>query len=107
MRDLKKYTAMQIIKAIKENPSESRKEWILELLNKAGNENSQNKNFQFWQHGNHPIEITDRQHYFNVLGYIHQNPVRAGWVSLPEHYVWSSACDYAGKKGLVDIEMDF
>ena len=29
IRDLKKYTAMQIIKAISENPQESRKEWLL------------------------------------------------------------------------------
>ena len=29
LRDLKSYTAKQIIKAIEENPRESRKEWML------------------------------------------------------------------------------
>jgi putative transposase len=39
------------------------------------------------------------------LNYIHQNPVWAGWVSEAEHYLFSSAIDYAGKKGLVKIEL--
>ena len=33
LRDLKKYTAMHLIKAISENPEESRKEWILKISN--------------------------------------------------------------------------
>jgi hypothetical protein len=38
------------------------------------------------------------------LDYIHLNPVSAMLVEEPEHYVFSSAKDYAGKKGLVKIE---
>ncbi|WP_236252705.1 transposase [Echinicola sp. 20G] len=34
IRDLKKYTAKSIIKAIEENPHESRKNWLLWLLKK-------------------------------------------------------------------------
>jgi len=30
MRDFKKFTSKKIITAIKENPQESRKEWLLE-----------------------------------------------------------------------------
>ena len=33
------------------------------------------------------------------------NPVRAGWVDNPEEYVFSSARDYEGNKGLVRIEI--
>lgn len=38
------------------------------------------------------------------LEYVHQNPVVAGIVFEPYHYVYSSATDYTGGKGLVDIE---
>jgi len=31
------------------------------------------------------------------------NPVEAGFVDEPEHYLYSSARDYSGKKGLIDI----
>ncbi|MGD1839942.1 MAG: hypothetical protein ACFB0B_03465 [Thermonemataceae bacterium] len=37
------------------------------------------------------------------LNYIHQNPVKEGIVALPEHYLYSSASDYAGEKGLVKV----
>jgi len=39
------------------------------------------------------------------LDYLHYNPVVAGWVDEPEHYLYSSARDYAGDKGLIDIEL--
>jgi len=37
------------------------------------------------------------------MDYIHNNPVKAGWVDEPPHYLYSSARDYAGGKGLIDI----
>lgn len=39
------------------------------------------------------------------LNYIHMNPVRAGIVDESEHYKYSSARDYTGKKGLVEIKI--
>ena len=37
------------------------------------------------------------------LEYIHDNPVKAGIVGKAEEYIYSSAKDYAGEKGLLDI----
>ena len=37
------------------------------------------------------------------INYIHNNPVKAEIVSKPEDYTYSSAVDYSGKKGLLDI----
>jgi hypothetical protein len=37
------------------------------------------------------------------IHYIHENPVRAGWVESAEHYLYSSARNYAGLDGLVKI----
>jgi putative transposase len=37
------------------------------------------------------------------LDYVHDNPVEAGFVEKPEDWLWSSARDYAGSKGLLDI----
>jgi hypothetical protein len=39
------------------------------------------------------------------LDYLHNNPVAAGWVDKPEHFLYSSARDYVGDKGLIDIEL--
>jgi len=37
------------------------------------------------------------------LEYLHMNPVLSGFVDRPETYLYSSARDYAGEKGLLDI----
>lgn len=44
-------------------------------------------------------EIVDNEHYLlAAVRYIHNNPVKAGIVSCPEEYWWSSYCDYIYKK---------
>ena len=95
LRDFKKFTAMKVIQAIKDNPQESRKEWILWMFRKAGKKNGNNIMYQFWQQDNHPIELKGNW-IDQKLEYIHQNPVVAGWVNQPEEYLYSSARNYAG-----------
>jgi REP element-mobilizing transposase RayT len=59
MRDMKKHTSLELKKAIQNHPSESRREWLLWMMERAGKKNSQNLNFQLWQQDNHPIELSD------------------------------------------------
>lgn len=93
------------METIKTNPSESRKEWILEKLYFAGSQNSNNKYVQFWQQDNHPIEIFSPKVISQKIEYVHNNPIVAGIVSESHHYKYSSACDYIGIKGLIYVEI--
>ena len=95
VRDHKKFTAQTLLRTIDQNPQESRKSWLMWLFKSAGEANSNNKHFQFWQQDNHPIVLITREMLFQKLEYIHQNPVRAGLVWSPEQYVYSSAVDYS------------
>lgn len=103
MRDMKKFTAHKIIGAVMENPQESRKEWLLEMFEDYGGANSNNSKYQFWQQDNHPVELSDNKMQDERLNYIHDNPVKAGYVYRPEDYVYSSAIDYCDEKGLLEI----
>ena len=103
MRDFKKFTSTEIIKEIEINPKESRKRWMLWLFKSAGEANSRNKKYQFWQQDNHPEELFSNIFMDQKLDYIHMNPVRAGIVEEPHHYLYSSARDYVGIPGLVRI----
>lgn len=103
MRDYKSFTSSQLRKLIKDNPQESRKEWMLWMMEKAGKRNGNNKDFQFWQQHNHPIELNNKFLLEQKLQYVHNNPVEAGFVDVPENYLYSSARDYAGEKGLMDV----
>ena len=80
LRDLKKFTSTNIIKAITENAKESRKSWMLWIFKDAGEKNNRNKDYQFWQQDNHPIECNTNEILETRLVYLHQNPVRAGLV---------------------------
>ncbi len=105
MRDMKKFTSVKLLEEIIKSPIESRKEWMLYVFEDAGFMNSQNTKYQFWQHGNHPIELDNNKIIEQKLEYIHNNPVEHGFSNEKECYNWSSAMDYAGLKGLVDIEL--
>lgn len=96
IRDLKKYSAIQLIKAIASNPQESRKELFLWLCKRAGKKNNNNSTYQFWQQNSHPIELSSNAMIDQRLSYIHQNPVKAGFVKRPEDWWYSSASNYAG-----------
>jgi hypothetical protein len=37
------------------------------------------------------------------LAYIHNNPVKRGYVDLPEHWRYSSARDYLGQGSLLSV----
>ena len=105
VRDLKKYTSKQIISSIQENPTESRKEWMMNLFSYAGENNNNNKDYQFWKQGYHPIELNTAEKLKERLDYLHENPVRSGLVWEPWHYKYSSAIDYyTNEHGLLSIE---
>jgi len=99
--DIKRYTSRKIIEAIKDNPKESRKEWMLGQFKTAGSKTSNTTCHQFWRHDNKPIEIWSDAVIREKINYIHNNPVEAGLVSSPNEYLYSSAIDYWGGKGLL------
>ena len=76
---------------------------MMHLFEHAGRHNSNNTNYQFWRQDNHPLIIKDDIQYSKTLDYIHNNPVNSGLVDDSLAYPWSSARDYAGKKGLVIV----
>ncbi|MFM2338258.1 MAG: hypothetical protein RL115_1451 [Bacteroidota bacterium] len=107
LRDFKKFTSKEIIKAIKENKQESRREWMLEIFQREGAKNSRNKDYQFWRQDNQPIELNTGPFTFQKMNYIHQNPVETGIVAKAEEYLYSSAKDYFHQRKCGLLEVDF
>ena len=105
LRDFKKYTSKELLKSIETNNQESRRSWMMWLFRSAGKENSNNKNYQFWQQDNRPIQLSTNAMIEQRLEYLHNNPVEGGIVRESHDYVYSSAIDYVGGKGLLPIEL--
>jgi putative transposase len=102
LRDFKKYTSKKIIEAIQTEP-ESRRDWMLWLFKSAGEDNKRNKTYQFWRQDNHAELLYGYEFSKQKLAYLHQNPVTAQIVENAEDYLYSSARNYAGRRGLLEI----
>jgi putative transposase len=107
LRDLKKFTSRAILKAIEDNSKESRQEWMMKIFKEHGLNNIRNERYQFWQQKNHPLEVFSLPFAKEKLLYIHNNPVKAGLVSKPEDWRYSSAKNYVygNDHGLINVEI--
>jgi len=105
IRNLKSFSGRKIREAIEQNPYESRRDWIVSYLRLAANKTADAKEFQFWQRYSHPIELNTIKITHQRLDYLHENPVKAGFVEDPSHWLYSSARDYEQEvKGMLEIE---
>ncbi|MBL4861787.1 MAG: transposase, partial [Crocinitomicaceae bacterium] len=93
IRDFKRYTSKALIQAIKNKP-ESRREWMLDHFMNIAKEHSKTQHFKVWKDGNHAIELYSEKFTWEKINYIHQNPIKAGYVVQPEHWIYSSASNY-------------
>ena len=95
----KSFTARKIIDLLIDKGEKG----ILQQLRRAKLLHKVDREYQLWQEGSHPVLIQDRDMMRQRLGYMHNNPVRRGYVDAPEHWRYSSARNYAGEAGLLDI----
>ncbi|HKJ43373.1 MAG TPA: hypothetical protein VKA27_14845 [Sunxiuqinia sp.] len=103
LRDFRKFTNKALVDAIKTG-TESRRDWLLNVLWFAGKNNKKIRNYKVWQDGNDAKGIQMTAFLEEKMEYIRNNPVKAELVGNPEDYLYSSARDYAGEKDLVNIE---
>jgi len=96
----KSYTARRII----DHLEAARAERLLDLLALFKRAHKTQSEHQLWEEGSHPQRIESEVVMRQKLDYIHQNPVKRGFVDLPEHWRWSSARDYAGLPGLIEVD---
>jgi putative transposase len=104
LRDFKGFTSRKIVATIQEEP-ESRKQWLLHRFEFAAKLNSKVRHYKLWQDGNEAKELLSNTFIDQKLDYLHQNPVRAEWVSEPQHYRYSSAANYAGEPELLPVTL--
>lgn len=97
----KSFTAGQIIDYLQTQKAER----LLQRLRFSKRAHKVDREYQFWQEGVHAEMIFNEAMMREKLDYIHANPVKRGYVSLPEHWRYSSAANYMGLGGLTDIDL--
>lgn len=93
------------MKTIEENPQESRKEWLLWMMERAVKKKSNVKQRQFWQQHNKPIELWSEKVIQQKIDYIHNNPVESGFVTDPVDWKYNSARNYQQDQTILEIDI--
>jgi len=99
----KSCTARKLIDHLKECHAER----LLKQLAFFRKSHKQDRDYQCWEEGSHPQLIENEQVLRQKLDYIHQNPVKRGYVDESVHWRYSSARDYAGLAGLITVYKDW
>lgn len=105
-RDFKKFTTPLILKAL-EMEMDFRREWMMQHFEGYGKPFGRIEKFHLWQNCSSPLRVDCEQpsYVLDRIAHIHENPVRELIVEQPEAYLHSSARDYAGMRGLVNVRV--
>ncbi|TAN47900.1 MAG: transposase [Methylococcaceae bacterium] len=99
MQRFKSFTAQEILVHLEARGARK----MLDLLALFKRFHKTQSHYQLWEEGNHPQLIESEDVMRQKLEYIHQNPVKRGYVDKPEHWRYSSARNYAGMEGLIEV----
>ena len=108
IRDFKRFSANAIINKLLSESSNNKSDETIKIFQSYGAANRNNLKYQLWYQHNKPMELYSPKWVYQKIAYIHNNPVRAGIVENPEEYSLSSAKQYMGENGIIDVEiLDF
>jgi REP element-mobilizing transposase RayT len=103
LKAFKSYTARRIIDLLEA----TRAQVLLEQLEFHRQRHKLESRYQVWQEGSHPQLIQNDDMMRQKLEYIHNNPVKRGYVEDAVHWRYSSARNYFGKPALIDVVTDW
>jgi len=104
MQAFKRHTASRIV----EHAESANRPWLLDALGRYKKSYKTESRYQVWQEGFHPKRIQGEAMLAQKIGYIHNNPVRRGWVDAPEHWRYSSARNhYLDDHSVLEIDLEY
>jgi len=100
MQKFKSYSAYKLLELLKKQNATT----LLKQLAFYKKAHKTHTTYQVWEEGFHPKLIQSEKMMIEKINYIHHNPVKRGYVDKAEHWRYSSARDYMGINGLLEVE---
>jgi len=100
IKKFKSYTAKVLLELLQVN----RVQTILDQLAFYKKAHKTQTTYQLWQEGSAFKLIQSEAMMLERINYIHNNPIKRGYVDEAAHWRYSSARNYEGKEGLIDVE---
>jgi len=97
--NFKSFTAARILDLLQQKG----RRFLLDQLRWSKERHKHDRTYQVWQEGSHPEMVFSDQMLLEKLQYMHYNPVRRGYVNDPAHWRYSSATNYMGAQGLIEL----
>ena len=101
IKEFKSYTAQAIIKLA----TSEGKDWLLNQFKYFKARHKKESQHQVWQEGFHPQLVISEEMLKQKVEYIHDNPVKAGLVERAEDWLYSSAKNYLGQGGVLEVDV--
>jgi len=103
MQSWKSYTARGILDLLERRAASV----LLRQLRAHKLRHKTQSQYQVWHEGSEPKQIASDETMRQKLEYMHNNPVERGYVDDPLHWRYSSARNYAGQRGLIEVVTDW
>jgi putative transposase len=103
MKRFKSHTAKPIIELLESRRAET----LLHQLRIAKRRHKTHSDYQVWEEGSHPQQLSSEKMMRQKLDSIHANPVASGYVDDPTHWRMSSARNYEGLPAMIDVVPDW
>ena len=100
VKEFKSFTALRLLDCLKEQHATT----LLQELQFYKARHKIESEHQLWQEGSHPQQIQGDEMMVQKLEYMHNNPVERGYVDEAVHWRYSSARNYAGLPGLIEVQ---
>ena len=101
MRDFKHYTSTKIAELLETDNNHL----FLHVFRKATEGRTKKQNHKIWQDDYHPVAITSEKWFREKIEYMHNNPVRKGFIESPEDWKYSSARNWIqGDDSIIKID---
>lgn len=100
MKKFKSFTAKELIKLLQKSNAKT----ILDQLAFYKKAHKTQTTYQVWQEGFQPKLIKDEKMMIERINYIHNNPIKRGYIEKAKHWRYSSARDYEDIEGLIEVE---
>ncbi len=100
IHSFKSYTAKMLVRYFESHTNGTR---ILDQFAFYKKRHKTDREHQIWEEGTHPQLLQNQEMLLQKLEYIHNNPVKRGYVDDPIHWRYSSARSYADLPGLIEV----
>jgi len=100
MQKFKSYTAYELLKLLQKNNATT----LLKQFAFHKKAHRTETTYQIWEEGFHPKLIQSEKMMMEKINYVHHNPVKRGYVDEAKYWRYSSAKDYEGVEGLLEVE---